>query len=60
VADSDVLQPNITSRMSSFIAVREKIKKKGEEESRFEFKPLPPSFISILGENINFNPNLKS
>jgi hypothetical protein len=63
-AESNVLQPNIKSRMSSFITVIEKGKKIGKvlwiDGPWLEFKPLPPSFISILDESINFIPHLNS
>jgi hypothetical protein len=65
LAERNVLQPNITSRLSSFITVSEKrAKEKGNllwvEKPWLEFNPSPPSIISILDENINFIPTLKS
>jgi hypothetical protein len=56
LAESNVLQPNITSRMSSFITVSDERKISGklllEKEPWLEFNPSSPSVISVLDEYI--------
>lgn len=51
------------SRVSSFLCICEKCikwKVKYVEEPQLEFNPLPPTIISMLDNNINFIPHLKS